>query len=101
MRTPGVTTAAEARHLARVAALGCVLCELQGYGSETPAEVHHVRGDAANVGGAQRASHYLTMPLCPTCHRGPTGVHGDRWLLKKCKTTELGMLALTIEKLQK
>ena len=96
-----MTTAAEGRYLARVAALGCVLCELQGYGSDVPAEVHHIRGDASQVGGAQRASHYLSMPLCPACHRGPRGVHGDRWLLKKVKTTELGLLALTISKLQK
>jgi hypothetical protein len=45
---------------------------------------------------SQRASHYLTVPLCPSCHRGPVGVHGDKAMMKVQKIDELDMLAMTI-----
>lgn len=65
-------TRAERAHLAKVAALGCILCRHYGY-HDTPAEVHHPRLD---VGGAQRASHYDAIPLCPQHHRhGRDAVH--------------------------
>lgn len=58
-------TKAERDHMARVAALGCLIC--QG-----PAEVHHVTD---GPGMDQRASHYDTIPLCPRHHRtGGPGV---------------------------
>ena len=57
-------TAAERRHLARVASLGCSVCR-------GPAEVHHI---TTGVGMGQRASHYETIPLCPRHHRA--GGHG-------------------------
>lgn len=66
-------TAAEKRHLARVAALGCVVCsECLGY-EGTPAQAHHVH---VNFGWG-RTSHYDTIPLCPPHHVGPgMSVHG-------------------------
>ena len=65
------STAAEKRHLASVAALGCILCS-HAYGNyEVPAEVHHVRVRY----GWGRASHLMTIPLCPEHHTGKTGVH--------------------------
>ena len=60
-------TAAEKKHLSRVAALGCVAgsCGM-------PAEVHHPRD---GKGIAQRGSHYDAIPLCPRHHRtGGLGV---------------------------
>jgi hypothetical protein len=53
-----MTTAAERRHLGRVAELGCVVCQ-------KPATVHHVTSD-----GFQRLSrtHQRITPLCPTHH---------------------------------
>lgn len=84
------STAAERRHLKRVAALPCMLCGTQ------QAEVHHIR---EGQGASQRASHYLTVPLCPECHRGPLGVHGDRSLMRIQKLEELDLLAMTIEAL--
>lgn len=85
----------EARHLSRVAELGCMLCRVLGHG-ETPAQVHHIR---AGQGMAQRAQHYLTVPLCQAHHTGSTGVHGDKSALKNAKVDELDLLAMTLEKL--
>jgi hypothetical protein len=48
---------------------------------------------------AQRASNFLVVPLCPDCHQGPSGVHGDKSLMRIKKLTELDMLAQTIEAL--
>ena len=78
--------------MGRVAALGCILCRRLGYG-EHAAEVHHVR---TGQGAAQRASDWLTVPLCPTCHRGPQGIHGDRARLRAARVTEMDLLAATI-----
>lgn len=85
-----MTTASERRHMGRVAQLTCGLCGAVGV------EVHHIR---EGQGGAQRASDFLTVPLCPSCHRGPKGVHGDRSMLKIRKWTELDLLADTLRRL--
>ena len=83
-------TSAEKRHLDRVASLPCCLC------GESPVQVHHIRH---SQGMAQRASNWLTVPLCPSCHTGPKGVHGDQTMLRIMKMDELDMLADTIKKL--
>lgn len=51
-------SAAERRHLERVAAMGCLVCDM-------PSTVHHVTSD-----GAQRLtrSHERIVPLCPKHH---------------------------------
>ena len=49
-RSTHKATAAEQAYMDRVAALGCVVCRLQGLGP-TPAQVHHIR---EGQGGAQR-----------------------------------------------
>lgn len=78
--------------MGRIAQLPCAVC------GTDPVEVHHIRsGDAAGMG--QRASNFLTIPLCPSCHRGPRGVHGDKGLLRAGKHTETSLLADTIERL--
>jgi hypothetical protein len=89
-------TSAGNAYMGRVASLGCALCRLRGLGA-TPAEVHHVR---EGQGASQRASAFLTVPLCPACHRGARGIHGDRSLLRQAKVTELDLLADTIHLLQ-
>ena len=86
-------TLASKRHLSRVADLGCMLCAELGR-EGTPAEIHHIRD---GQGMSQRADDYLAVPLCPTCHRGPHGIHGDRQLLKQAKVTEIDLLARVIE----
>jgi hypothetical protein len=45
--------------MAAVAALGCIVCG-------NHATVHHIR---KGCGMGQRASHYDTIPLCPTHHQ--------------------------------
>jgi len=62
----------EKQHLNKVAAIGCVLCHLQGTPG-SPSEIHHPR---KGTGMGQRASHYDAIPLCPEHHRGNTGIHG-------------------------
>lgn len=76
--------------MGRVAELPCVLCGQQGV------QVHHIR---EGQGMAQRASNWLVVPLCPSCHTGPLGVHGDKTMMRINKMTELDMLAKTIEAL--
>jgi hypothetical protein len=48
---------------------------------------------------AQRASNWLTVPLCPDCHQGPKGVHGDQSMLRIMRMSEMDMLADTIRRL--
>lgn len=58
--------------MARVAALGCVICRRLGMGPQ-PAEVHHIR---TGVGAGRRARDDQTIPLCSSHHRGNAGLHG-------------------------
>lgn len=85
-----MTSAAGKRHMSRVAALHCVCCGAYG------TQVHHIR---EGQGMSQRASDFLTIPLCPDCHVGPLGVHGDKSLMRIRKLSELDMLAETIRML--
>jgi hypothetical protein len=56
-------TAAEQRHLDRVARLGCIACRRLFLG-ETPAQVHHIRE------GRIARNHFLVLPLCEPHHTG-------------------------------
>lgn len=76
--------------MGRVAQLDCACCGAYGV------QVHHIR---EGQGGAQRADDFLTIPLCPACHTGSKGVHGDRTRMKLAGLSELDMLADTIQKL--
>ncbi len=91
-------TAAERKHMGRVAALGCILCDHLGLGA-TPAQVHHVR---EGQGMSQRASNFLTVPLCPEHHQGSTGLHGlgTNAFERTYGLSELDLLALTLERLE-
>lgn len=80
-------------HLGKIARLGCSLCNKLGLG-ETPCEVHHLR---EGVGMGQRNSHYLAIGLCPTHHRGPHGIHGDRKDFQLAGEDEMSLLAWTLE----
>ena len=85
-----MTTKAEKKHMNRVAEMPCLVCGTH------PVELHHVR---EGQGMAQRAQNWLVVPLCPDCHRGSTGLHGNRNRLRLAKLDEMDLLALTIEKL--
>ena len=76
----------------RVAGLPCMLC-----GAE-PVQLHHLR---EGQGMSQRSADVLIIPLCPECHQGQNGYHGlgKRAFEARYNTTELDLLALTIERL--
>lgn len=63
-------TVAQALWLARVAAIGCIVCKRAGYG-DTPAELHHVR---EKTGMGMRENDNSVIPLCHAHHR--TGGYG-------------------------
>jgi hypothetical protein len=81
-------TNAEKAHLERVASLPCACCGAHGV------HVHHIR---EGQGMSQRASHWLTVPLCHDCHTGPKGIHGDKTMMRIMKMDELDLLAETIK----
>lgn len=90
-------TAAEQRHMDRVAELGCILCKKIGAQQFSKTDLHHIR---EGQGMAQRASNWLVVPLChDSCHQGPLGIHGDRTLLRIAKADELDLLAWTLAEL--
>lgn len=61
----------ERNHYSKLHNLGCIVCNLQGYGYSEP-EIHHIKSGNAGVG---MKSHWsLAIPLCATHHR--LGSHG-------------------------
>lgn len=80
----------ERSHMGKVAELPCACCGTSGV------HVHHIR---EGQGMGERASHFLTIPLCPDCHTGPNGIHGNKSYMRIRKMDELDMLATTIEAL--
>ena len=83
-------------YLGVVASLGCVVCRNLGYGA-TPAHVHHIR---AEQGISQRASDFLTIPLCPDHHtQGGECVafHANKNAFERLYGSEMQLLAQTIQ----
>ena len=91
-----MSTAREKRHMARVGALGCVVCKALDMRQETRTEVHHLREDQ---GMGQRASNWLTVALCTDHHTGPSGLHGDRTYMRILKWDETDLLSATLAEL--
>ena len=83
-------TKAERKWLSIIAQLPCQVC-----GAE-PAQIHHIR---YGQGTSQRASHFLTVPICYDCHQGPGGIHVDRSLWRVRKMGEMDALSNTIKTL--
>lgn len=83
--------------MARVAALGCVICRRLGMGPQ-PAEVHHIR---TGVGVGRRARDDQVLPLCPAHHRGNAGLHGlgRKRFERVYGVTELELLEQTFKEL--
>lgn len=52
-------TKAEKKHMDRVAALGCIVCEDLGF-PDSPASIHHLD---------RSRDHMRVLPLCPTHHQ--------------------------------
>lgn len=65
-------TRAELIHKGKLAELGCMAClRIHGPHAPGPVELHHLRS-----GGWGKGGYRTLMPLCPSHHRGPAGVHG-------------------------
>lgn len=87
MRSKGhaTITAAQSRHLARVKALPCSVCDAPG-----PSEAHHI----------EQQNHYTTVALCTSCHTGSLlGWHGQRRAWAIAKMNELDALGVTLQRL--
>ena len=65
-RTP---TAAERRHMDKVAALGCIACRKDGL-HNTVVSIHHVDGRT------KPGAHMRVLPLCAGHHQDGTGAPG-------------------------
>lgn len=94
------TTKHDREYMGKVAELGCIVCRNSEQGI-VPAAVHHIR---AGQGLSTRASHYLTIPLCPDHHQHGglgTAFHAGRASFEMNHGSELQLLAQTIELLHK
>jgi len=85
-------------YMGLVKSIPCVLCSLLGQKQQGPTYAHHIR---EGQGTAMRASDFLTVALCWKCHQSEIGIHGNKSLLKVAKTTELELLALTVQKVHR
>jgi hypothetical protein len=88
----------EARHLDRVRALSCVVCELIGQEAAPGSHAHHPREGA---GMGQKSGHWLAIALCPDHHQGPLGIHGlgTQRFERMYGTTELELSNRTLARL--
>lgn len=76
-------TRAESAHMARVKESGCAVCGAGGV-----VEAHHIK----------QGRHFTTIGLCPDCHRGPMGIHGDRTMWRIHKMDEIDALNETLRR---
>lgn len=76
--------------MAMVADLPCCVCGAEGV------QVHHIR---EGQGISQRASHFLTIPLCSDHHTGPLSIHMSKRQFENMYGSELDLLAGTIKRL--
>ena len=77
-------TAAQSRHVAKLAEQPCAVCDDPG-----PVEIHE----------PEQGLWFASIPLCAPCHRGPDGWHGTRkrWTLRR--VNELQAINRAIERL--
>jgi hypothetical protein len=78
-------TAAEKRHIERVKALSCSVCDEPG-----PSDCHEIK----------QGQWFTSVALCTSCHTGALmGLHGQRraWAIRKLD--ELDALAITVGRL--
>ena len=86
----------EKKHLALVQSLGCLICQ-------QPAICHHIRnrGDGkGNIGFGQRATHYETIPLCPSHHVGAFSIHNTKRQFEAMYGTEAELLQRTLKEIK-
>lgn len=76
-------TNGESAHVGKVKESGCAVCGSGGF-----VEAHHIK----------QGAHFTTVGLCPDCHRGPLGIHGDKTLWRIHKMDELDALNETLRR---
>ena len=83
-RNKPAPTAAERRHIERIKAMACVLCDAPG-----PSECHEI----------EQGQWFTSVALCADCHRGKrNGLHGERAMWRVTKHTELSALNETLRR---
>lgn len=87
--------AAERAHMGRVKRMACICCTLLQARQQHPTDVHHI------IVNDQPRNHWLTLPLCWSCHQGPKGVHGDKTFLRILKMTEWTLLGFVLAELMR
>ncbi len=80
------STAAEKRHMGKVAMLGCLIH------AGTPAQVHHLTTVTPR-------NNMLVIPLCPECHTGAFSIHKTKHEFLKLYGSEWLLLADTLRRL--
>jgi hypothetical protein len=94
---------AEREHLAKVAAMGCIVCRNENLG-ESPAAIHHINCGAMG----RRSSHRQAIGLCKPHHQdadgtskygGQIAVHRGLESFEKRYGTEEELLAQTLREI--
>lgn len=89
-------TKAESAWMGRVRAMRCICCQLMDQQQQDPTNLHHIRKDR------EERNHWLVIPLCVSCHKGPLGVHSnDSPFLRILKISEWGLLGATLQEMNR
>lgn len=73
----------ERGHVQRVKESGCAVCDAGGV-----VEAHEI----------EQGLWWTSIGLCPECHRGPQGIHGDKTLWRIRKMDEIKALNETLRR---
>ncbi len=76
-------TASEREHVGKVKESGCAVCGAGGI-----VEAHEIK----------QGLWFTSIGLCPECHRGPMGIHGDKTLWRIYKMDEQDALNETLRR---
>ena len=76
-------TTLERQHVEKVKRVGCVTCDWIA-----PTEAHEI----------EQGKWFLSISLCPDCHRGPNGLHGSKTYMRIRKMSELDCLNETLRR---
>lgn len=92
-------------HLARVRAMPCIACQIDGEGQTTPTEAHHIRRETHRTcyGARQKAPDTEVIPLCKSHHWNGSWCQSAGWSLAVFEAkygNERDLLARTIEAME-
>lgn len=86
-------TAEGRRHMAKVAAMPCVIC-----GHPPPSQCHHC---ISGRYGQRKASDFETIPLCWLHHQGPEGIHANKRAWEDLHGPDTGFLPIVAAMIEK